>query len=118
MKYTECNGSTHRTNFSIRYSTTTVMYGTSSAPYLTTCCLNRCAEEGAERYAVAAAVVNNIFYVVDMLAGFQTIEEGKLVCKDIRELLQGSGFNMRKWNSNHPEILSKIPPKLHDDRKF
>ncbi|XP_062703843.1 uncharacterized protein LOC134286271 [Aedes albopictus] len=99
------------------YKLTTVTYGTSSAPYLATRCLNQCAEEGAERYPVAAAIVKKTFYVDDMLAGFHTVEEGKLVCKDVRELLQGSGFNLRKWNSNDPEILSEIPSQLRDDRE-
>lgn len=60
------------------YKINTVTYGTSSAAYLATHCFNRCAEEVAEYFLIAAATV----------------------------LLQGSGFNLRKWNSSDPGILS------------
>lgn len=98
------------------YRLKTVTYGTSSAPYLATRCLNKCAEDGAECYPAAAAVVKKSFYVDDMLAGTHTIEEGKELCKDVFKLLKGSGFNLRKWNSNHSEILQEIPSNLRDDR--
>ncbi|XP_065091295.1 uncharacterized protein LOC135712267 [Ochlerotatus camptorhynchus] len=100
------------------YKLTTVTYGTSSAPYLATRCLNKCAEEGAERYPVASVVVKKSFYVDDMLAGSHTIEEGERLCKEVLELLKGSGFNLRKWNSNNPKILAAIPSHLRDDREF
>ncbi|XP_062541892.1 uncharacterized protein LOC134209885 [Armigeres subalbatus] len=70
------------------YKLTTVTYGTSSAPYLATRCLNKCADEGAERYPAAAAVVKKCFYVDDMLAGSHTIEGGKQLCKGVLELLK------------------------------
>ncbi|XP_062541003.1 uncharacterized protein LOC134209034 [Armigeres subalbatus] len=96
------------------YKLTTVTYGTSSA----TRCLNKCADEGAERYPAAAAVVKKCFYVDDMLAGSHTIEEGKQLCKDVLELLKEYGFNLRKWNTNNPAILAEIPPDLRDEREI
>ncbi|XP_065076066.1 uncharacterized protein LOC135699704 [Ochlerotatus camptorhynchus] len=53
-----------------------------------------------------------------MLAGSHTVEEGELLCKEVLELLKGSGFNLRKWNSNNPKILKAIPSHLRDDREF
>ncbi|XP_065081373.1 uncharacterized protein LOC135703945 [Ochlerotatus camptorhynchus] len=101
------------------YKLSTVTYGTSSAPYLATRCLNKCAEDGAERYPVASVVVKKSFYVDDMLAGSHTVEEGEQLCKEVLELLKGSGFNLRKWNSNNPtKILKAIPSHLRDDREF
>ncbi|XP_062538360.1 uncharacterized protein LOC134206648 [Armigeres subalbatus] len=100
------------------FKLTTVTYGTSSAPYLATRCLNQCAEEGADRYPVGSRVVKRSFYVDDMLAGSHTIEEGILLCKEVLELLKGSGFNLRKWNSNNSQILRTIPSHLRDDREL
>ncbi|XP_062537651.1 uncharacterized protein LOC134205970 [Armigeres subalbatus] len=100
------------------FKLTTETYGTSSAPYLATRCLNQCAEEGADRYPVGSRVVKRSFYVDDMLAGSNTIEEGILLCKEVLELLKGSGFNLRKWNSNNSQILRTIPSHLRDDREL
>ncbi|XP_065075524.1 uncharacterized protein LOC135699251 [Ochlerotatus camptorhynchus] len=51
------------------YQLTTVTYGTSSAPYLATRCLKKCAEEGENTHPDTANVINNNFYVDDMLTG-------------------------------------------------
>ncbi|XP_062556775.1 uncharacterized protein LOC134221602 [Armigeres subalbatus] len=100
------------------YKLTTVTYGTASAPYLATRCLNKCAEEGRDHYPVGSKVVKKSFYVDDMLAGSHTVEDGVQLCKEVLELLKGSGFNLRKWNSNSPQVLKSIPSNLRDDRQI
>ncbi|XP_055543031.1 uncharacterized protein LOC129728607 [Wyeomyia smithii] len=98
------------------YQLTTVTYGTSSAPFLATRSLKRCAEEGEKTHPVAANVTKNSFYVDDMLAGVHTVDEGKKLCSDVQSLLGSAGFNLRKWHSNQQEILNNIPSYLRDER--
>ncbi|XP_065079783.1 uncharacterized protein LOC135702685 [Ochlerotatus camptorhynchus] len=100
------------------YQLTTVTYGTSSAPYLVTRCLKKCAEEGEETHPVAANAIKNNFYVDDMLTGAHSVKEGQQLCTDILSLLDSAGFNLRKLHSNQPAILKGIPSYLRDKREI
>ncbi|XP_062541484.1 uncharacterized protein LOC134209520 [Armigeres subalbatus] len=104
-------------NESIRvFQLNTVTYGTASAPYLATKCLNRLAELDGNKYPEAAKVLRKDFYVDGMMSGVDDVEESKQLCSDIQELLRGGGFNLRKWSSNCSSVLKNIPEELHDDR--
>ncbi|XP_062551973.1 uncharacterized protein LOC134217211 [Armigeres subalbatus] len=94
----------------------TVTYGTSSAPYLATKCLQRLAEEGAQQYPLASSILSKDFYVDDMLTGANSVEEGIKLYQELSHLLETAKFTLRKWSSNTPEILAAIPEPLKDDR--
>ncbi|XP_058816945.1 uncharacterized protein LOC131680243 [Topomyia yanbarensis] len=98
------------------YELTTVMYGTASAPYLATKCLQKLAEEGRQTHPVAAKVLKQDFYVDDMLTGIDNIERGNQFVGDMIALTKSAGFMLRKWNSNCKEILMNVPESLRDDR--
>ncbi|XP_038106541.1 uncharacterized protein LOC119766182 [Culex quinquefasciatus] len=55
------------------YELTTVTYGTASAPYLATKCLQKLGEIGEKTHPSAAKVLKRDFYVDDMLAGAHTV---------------------------------------------
>ncbi|XP_039434837.1 uncharacterized protein LOC120416979 [Culex pipiens pallens] len=98
------------------FELTTVTYGTASAPYLATKCLQKLAEAGAETHPVAAQVVKNDFYVDDMTTGVQSIEQGKQLVHEMVQLMESAGLSLRKWNSNSREILMNVPESLRDCR--
>ncbi|XP_058836359.1 uncharacterized protein LOC131692951 [Topomyia yanbarensis] len=98
------------------YELTTVTYGTASAPYLATKCLQTLAIEGAASYPNAAKSLKENFYVDDMLTGVDTIEDGKLLVQEMVELTESGGFTLRKWVSNEPQLLEDLPENLLDDR--
>lgn len=98
------------------FELTTVTYGTSSAPYLATKCLQRLADEGAQEYPLAAMILSKDFYVDDMLSGAKSVEEGIKMYHELSQLLETSKFTLRKWSSNSQEILAAIPEALKDDR--
>jgi len=50
------------------------MYGTASAPYLATCCLQQLAEDESKDFSLAPETLSNNFYVDDALCGANTIE--------------------------------------------
>ncbi|XP_062558241.1 uncharacterized protein LOC134223121 [Armigeres subalbatus] len=104
-------------NESVRiFQLNTVTYGTASAPYLATKCLKRLAELDGQKYPEAAKILSMDFYVDDMMTGVDNEEEGVQLCSDMQQLLKGGGFNLRKWSSNCPAVLEKIPAELHDVR--
>ncbi|XP_046382360.1 uncharacterized protein LOC124153308 [Ischnura elegans] len=91
------------------YRLNTVTYGTASASFLATRCLQQLALEESHRDPRAAAVVMKDFYVDDLLTGSNSIEEAEKVQEGIITLLERGGFRLRKWCSNHPALLKKIP---------
>ncbi|XP_053698661.1 uncharacterized protein LOC128745608 [Sabethes cyaneus] len=98
------------------YQLTTVTYGTSSAPYLATKCLQKLAEIGSKSHSVAAAVVGKDFYMDDLLTGNHTVEEGQELIQQLLQLMQSAGLPLRKWASNSPSILQVVPETLRDER--
>ncbi|XP_062542246.1 uncharacterized protein LOC134210216 [Armigeres subalbatus] len=100
------------------FALVTVTYGTASAPYLATKCLQRLSDEGQGAYPRAAKLLRKDFYVDDMLSGVDNIEEGKELIGQMIGLLQSAGFSLRKWNSNSKELLSAVPEELRDERSI
>ncbi|XP_039450509.1 uncharacterized protein LOC120429503 [Culex pipiens pallens] len=98
------------------YELSTVTYGTSSAPYLATRCLKKLGEDCAESHPVASRVIQEDFYVDDMLSGADSIEEASTLMKEVRQVTDSAGFTLRKWNSNCPELLKRLPKHLKDER--
>ncbi|XP_062704143.1 uncharacterized protein LOC134286534 [Aedes albopictus] len=98
------------------YKLTTVTYGTSSAPYLATKCLQRLGTEGAATHPAAAKTVKKDFYVDDALSGTDDLEEGRSLVSDLIDLTNSAGFILRKWSSNSAELLSNVPAELRDER--
>ena len=91
-----------------------VTYGTSSAPYLATKCLQALANESNLSYPLASKILKSDFYMDDIISGVDTVEQGRLVCNELSELLHSSGFHLRKWASNSVEILNSLPPDLRE----
>ena len=91
------------------YRLTTVTYGTSSASFLATRCLNQLAIEGQQEHPAAASAVLNCFYVDDFLGGGATVEEAKELRSNVDKLLADGHFKLRKWASNNEEVMQDIP---------
>ncbi|XP_053687258.1 uncharacterized protein LOC128736793 [Sabethes cyaneus] len=97
------------------YKLTTVTYGTASAPYLATKCLQTLAEQGKESHPIGAKAVERDFYVDDLLSGADTIDQVCELVSQTSHLLESAGFVLRKWRSNKGEALINVPSHLRDD---
>ncbi|XP_046394969.1 uncharacterized protein LOC124162471 [Ischnura elegans] len=92
----------------------TVTYGTSSAPFLATRCLQQLAQDEEGDYPKGAEILSHDFYVDDCISGASNLNEA-LECQDqLIKLLKRGGFNLRKWCSNHPALLESIPIELRE----
>lgn len=58
------------------YELTTVTYGTASAPYLATRCLNQISTEISESHPTEAKIIERDFYVDDLITGVKDVENG------------------------------------------
>ena len=93
----------------------TLTFGTASAPYMDMRTLKQIAIDGKVNYPKSSRVVETDFHVDDLMTGGDTIEEVKIIWKDVKEMLLKAQFPMRKWSSNSSEILQEIPEQ---EREF
>ncbi|XP_025831267.1 uncharacterized protein LOC112904716 [Agrilus planipennis] len=90
------------------YRLNTVTYGTACASFLSTRCLKQLAIENRETYKNASQVIENDFYVDDLLTGCESIEQASELVQDVSKILSAAGFELRQWNSNSKQIISNI----------
>ncbi|XP_037960644.1 uncharacterized protein LOC119689804 [Teleopsis dalmanni] len=90
----------------------TVTYGTRSAPYLATKCLQALADDNMQNYPLGASALKQNFYVDDCLHGADSLRTLLETQSQLNKILTASGFKLRKWCANHPSLLQGIP---HDD---
>lgn len=89
------------------YQLSTVTYGTKAAPFLAMMTLKRLAQDERSKFPQAAHVVENCFYMDDLLHGADSIAAATQLKEDLIQLMKSGGFNLRKWRSNYPELLQK-----------
>lgn len=90
------------------YQLCTVTYGTKAAPYLAMRTIKQLASDDAQKYPIAAKILNNDLFVDDLLSGAHTVEQAKHIQAEVIDMLNGAGFNLRKWSSNTPELLTNL----------
>ncbi|XP_055615030.1 uncharacterized protein LOC129761337 [Toxorhynchites rutilus septentrionalis] len=91
------------------YRLTTVTYGTSSAPYLATKCLQQLSEIGSKSHPVAAAVMGKDFYMDDLLTGTNTAEEGQALIQQLLQLTQSAGLQLHDFRFEVPQHGNSLP---------
>ncbi|XP_036146042.1 uncharacterized protein LOC118646697 [Monomorium pharaonis] len=90
------------------FELTTVTYGTTSASYLATRCLQDLAERYMSVFPVGSLHLKRDFYVDDLLTGADSKSEAKFIRDQILQLLKLGNFELSKWASNCPELLHGI----------
>lgn len=71
-------------------------------------------------YEIAAPRVMKDFYMDDFISGANSVEQARKLRKDVQALMSEGGLQLRKWNSNRPEVLDdkpddNIPLTMHFD---
>ena len=67
------------------------------------------ARDHKDQFPLAADAVENSCYMDDLLPSVKSVEEAKLMRKQISELGDKAGFHVRKWISHRPEVIADIP---------
>lgn len=86
----------------------TVTYGTSSAPYLATKCLQHLSTQNIAEYPLGASIWRDDFYVDDFLCGADAISTALESQKQLNLILKKAAFKLRKWCSNNSQLLNGI----------
>lgn len=90
------------------YKLLTVTFGTASAPYLAVKTLIQLAKDERELYSTAADIIQDSFYMDDLMSGAETIDEAKKIYEETNKILESGGFEMQKWSSNSDDLLRFI----------
>lgn len=88
------------------FKLTTVTYGTTSAPFQAIRTLKQLAQDERKHFPTASVVLENNFYVDDLLTGTHKPEDTANLKSNLTELLQKGGFDITKWCSNNNLVVS------------
>jgi hypothetical protein len=91
------------------YVLNTVTYGVSSAPFLACRTIQQLANEEGHNYPKAKAVLTSDVYVDDIVTGSSSLEDASEIKTQVITLFGLGSFELRKWVSNRPELLSDLP---------
>lgn len=93
------------------YQLNTITYGTRSAPYLATKCLERIAKDNMAQYPYGSQFLLKNFYVDDGMGGSDDLSVTLTIQQELTHILKKHGLNLQKWNANHPKLLQAIAEK-------
>lgn len=91
------------------YLLTTVTFGLVCSPYQATRTLRQLASDYQSVYPMATGIINSETYMDDMLSGGHSLEQTLDKQSQLIGMLKEGGFELRKWLSNNPEVLSNLP---------
>ncbi|CAA9998760.1 unnamed protein product [Nesidiocoris tenuis] len=87
----------------------TVTYGTASAPFLANRVIRTISEVNKAQYPLASDILANRTYVDDCHGGGSSIESALEARSQMIDSLSSAKFELRKWASNHPDLLKGLP---------
>lgn len=91
----------------------TVTYGTSSAPFLAVRCVVELAKTESQ-CPLAVEVLLRDMYVDNLISGSQSVVEAMKLFEQVNVVMEKGQMPMRKWYTNHPEVLKQIPDDMQD----
>lgn len=87
----------------------TVTFGTANAPYLAIRTLAELALSVEKTHPLAFHFIKKSMYMDDVMGGCHSLDEMYRAYKQLKEVFASAKFNLRKWCSNTPEFLDRIP---------
>lgn len=86
------------------YVITVLMFGLSSSAYNAVRTVNQCAKDYQNEFPKAAETITKCFYMDDGVFGCDTVEEAKILCKEVEFVLNQGNFTLKSWSSNAKEL--------------
>lgn len=86
------------------YQINRVMYGQAAAPFLAVRAMQQCALDHQGEFPLGAEAVLHSFYVDDMLACTDSVDQARKIKEQIVQLLRKGQFELSKWCSNNRTV--------------
>ena len=93
----------------VTYQMTVHVFGATSSPSCAQFCLQESVEDQPAMDERAKRIVMNNFYMDDCLFSVPTVAEAVFYAQQVSTALNNRGFNLTKWLSNTPEVLTFLP---------
>ncbi|XP_056648734.1 uncharacterized protein LOC130453149 [Diorhabda sublineata] len=90
------------------YELNTVTYGLGPSSFLATRCLKQLALENSKDFPEASHVIENNFYMDDLISRTDSVEDAIYLIKHLINILDSAKFPLRKWTSNRTEIFENL----------
>lgn len=87
------------------YNLTRVIFGMTSSSFLALRTIQQLIADQGDPFPLACKVLNNNCYVDDVVSCFSSVEEATRARKELIDLLQLGGFQLRKFSSSHDSAL-------------
>ena len=95
---------------------TRVTYGVVSSSYHSTRALQECGKTNGPNPNTVNVILND-FWVDDLLSGADTLEDACVLQDDLIETLDKNCLPLRKWSSNEPQLVTRLPKDLQEAGK-
>jgi len=99
------------------YRMTRVTFRVSASSFAANMAVKQNAIDHADDFPLTAEVVDKSFYVDDCLTGASDSNCALHLQQQLTKLFSRGRFVLRKWNSNDPSVLKKIPEDLRDSHE-
>lgn len=90
------------------YQMNRVTFGIKSAPYLALRTLKELASGEQQSFPLASEVLRQNMYVDDCCSSAPDVPTALKIQRELISLLKRGGFELGKWASNHPELLTAV----------
>ena len=87
---------------------THLVFGLRPSPAILGSVISHHLDKYQSRHPEVIKSIKNSFYVDDLISGGDTVEEAFNTYLVANKAMSEGGFNLRKWNSNSPELISRI----------
>ncbi len=83
-----------------------------TSPFQAIYTIHHQADDMGNKYPLASTKIKSDAYVDDIITGASSVNEATELAENIYQIIQMADMETRKWTSNIPEVLQKIPLKL------
>ena len=89
-------------------------FGIKPSPFLATQVLHSIAKSASSTHPDASQTILRDFYVDDYLSSANSVDQADELRLQLCNLLLAAGMTFRKWRTNSPELLQRIPEDLRE----
>lgn len=92
-----------------QFQLNTLSYGVTTAAFLAMRCLHELAYQHQETHPRASQILLQDIFVDDIVTGASSLNEAQDIKYELVDLLNKGEFELRKWISNEPQLLTDLP---------
>lgn len=93
-----------------------VLFGINASPFLLSATIKFHVQKYRKEYPEAVQMLENWFYVDDLIAGEDKVEDALEVSRKAYYIMEKAGMNLRKWTSNNSELMEQWGKEGFDTR--